>query len=33
MNKECYNCDNQANCAKYNVEYNSEYCKKHKNIS
>ena len=27
------NCANQANCAKYNVEYNSEYCKKDKNIS
>jgi hypothetical protein len=30
MNKECYNCTNQANCAKYNVEYGSKYCESHK---
>lgn len=30
MNKECYNCANQANCAKYNVEYGSKYCESHK---
>ena len=30
MNKECYNCANQADCIKYNVEYDSKYCKIHK---
>ena len=31
MNKECYNCANQANCIQYNVEYGSKYCEVHKN--
>lgn len=31
MNKECYNCTNQANCTKYNVDYGSKYCEVHKN--
>ena len=30
MNKECSRCANQANCAKYNVEYGSKYCEVHK---
>lgn len=31
MNKECYNCANQADCRKNNVEYGSKYCEVHKN--
>lgn len=31
MNKECYNCANQSNCIRYNVEYGSKYCEVHKN--
>lgn len=32
MNKECYKCQNRDKCVRYNVIYNSEYCKFHKYI-
>lgn len=30
MNKECYECKNLNNCIRYNVYYDSKYCKIHK---